>query len=93
MLNKMIINAISAVLALGVTSTSIAKSSPMQESTAQGMEKCFGIVKAGMNDCGNASHSCSGEAKQDGDKSEWIFLPEGYCKKIVSGSTQAPPKS
>ena len=27
-----------------------------------GFEKCQGIVKAGMNDCGTSTHQCSGKA-------------------------------
>jgi uncharacterized membrane protein len=35
-----------------------------------GVEKCGRIVKAGMNDCGSATHSCAGQAKTDGDPAE-----------------------
>ncbi|MBX3709162.1 MAG: DUF2282 domain-containing protein [Gammaproteobacteria bacterium] len=50
-----------------------------------GMEKCYGIAKAGANDCGNVSHSCSGEAKIDGDIKEWMYVPTGLCKRISGG--------
>ena len=53
------------------------------------MEKCYGVVKAKMNDCGTASHSCAGQAGSDGDKNEWVFLPKGTCDKLVNGSTTA----
>ena len=54
----------------------------------EGNEKCYGIVKAGKNDCGAAdkSHACMGGAKTDGDINEWISLPKGTCEKIVGGS-------
>ncbi|NEQ65878.1 MAG: DUF2282 domain-containing protein [Symploca sp. SIO1B1] len=48
-----------------------------------GMEKCGGIVKAGMNDCGANDHSCSGGAETDNDPKEWIYVPEGTCEKIT----------
>ncbi len=51
-----------------------------------GFEKCAGIVKAGLNDCGTSKHSCSGNAKTDSDPEEWIYVPAGTCEKIV-GST------
>lgn len=100
---KTITNAISAVLALGITSTSLAADQPqqptqppqqkgkamMQGPALPGMERCFGIAKAGRNDCGNASHNCSGEAKIDRDTKEWIYVPEGLCSKITGGSTQS----
>ncbi len=53
------------------------------------MEKCYGVVKAGKNDCASAkkgSHSCAGSATVDGDKSEWILLPAGTCDRLVNGS-------
>ncbi len=56
------------------------------------MEKCYGVVKAGKNDCHSAKkggHSCSGGAKKDGDKSEWVFVPSGVCEKLVNGSLKA----
>ena len=29
-------------------------------------EKCYGVVKAGLNDCQTATHSCAGTATADG---------------------------
>jgi len=55
-------------------------------------EKCYGIAKAGMNDCATATHSCAGQATRDGDPDEWIYVPKGTCKKIV-GSSLEPGKS
>jgi uncharacterized membrane protein len=51
-------------------------------------EKCYGIVKAGKNDCAAAdgSHSCAGLAKNDASGQEWVLLPSGACEKIVGGS-------
>jgi uncharacterized membrane protein len=57
-----------------------------------GFEKCAGIVKAGMNDCGSATHSCSGQAKIDGDPDEWLYVPEGTCKKIVGAELKQAAK-
>jgi uncharacterized membrane protein len=53
-----------------------------------GMEKCYGIVKKGMNDCAAGAHSCQGTATKSGDPSEWIFVPKGTCNKIVNGVTK-----
>jgi uncharacterized membrane protein len=52
-------------------------------------EKCYGVVKAGKNDCGASGHSCAGQAKEDGDANEWVFVPKGLCDKLVDGSTEA----
>ena len=51
---------------------------------AQEKEKCFGIAKAGQNDCANTSgsHSCAGQSKVDMDKSEWKYVAKGTCKTL-----------
>jgi uncharacterized membrane protein len=51
------------------------------------MEKCYGVVKAGKNDCAaGAAHSCAGQAKSDAAGDEWVYLPKGTCEKITGGS-------
>lgn len=50
------------------------------------MEKCYGIVKAGKNDCQTNSNACAGTAKKDGQKDAWLYLPKGSCEKIVGGA-------
>ncbi len=49
---------------------------------AQEKEKCFGIAKAGQNDCASVSgsHSCAGQSKVDMDKTEWKYVAKGSCK-------------
>ncbi|MBI2379590.1 MAG: DUF2282 domain-containing protein [Gammaproteobacteria bacterium] len=58
-----------------------------------GMEKCAGIAKAGKNDCGTSKHSCAGQAAQDGNAEEWVYVPTGACEKIVGGSLKAMDKA
>ncbi len=53
-----------------------------------GMEKCYGIVKAGMNDCGSSAHACAGQSSIDRGAVEWVYVPKGICKKIAGGSTK-----
>jgi uncharacterized membrane protein len=51
---------------------------------AQSKDKCFGIAKAGQNDCASISgvHSCAGQAKVDMDKGEWKYVAKGTCKDM-----------
>jgi uncharacterized membrane protein len=49
-------------------------------------EKCYGIAKAGQNDCKGEGHNCSGKSEVDGSKSEYLLVPAGLCDKIVGGS-------
>jgi uncharacterized membrane protein len=53
-------------------------------------EKCYGISKAGKNDCASTgNNSCGGTQKVDKDPKAWVYVPEGYCERIVGGSTTA----
>jgi len=52
------------------------------------MEKCYGIVKAGKNDCQTNTAPCQGSATKDGQADAWIYVPKGTCEKIVGGSTK-----
>lgn len=56
------------------------------QAQAQGnTEKCFGIAKAGKNDCQTATSSCAGTSKKDHEASAWLSVPKGTCEKIVGG--------
>jgi uncharacterized membrane protein len=58
----------------------------------EGKEKCYGVAKAGKNDCGNGKHSCAGHATVDNDKESFIVVPAGLCDKLVGGSTEPSSK-
>ena len=60
---------------------------------AQEKEKCYGIAKAGQNDCANLSgtHSCAGQSKVDLGKDEWKYVAKGTCKDM-KGMTQDEAK-
>ncbi len=76
----------------GVLAVGIATLGGNQEALAgkEGMEKCAGVVKAGMNDCDANGHTCAGLAKKDSDPNEWIYVPEGTCEKIVGARIYVP---
>ena len=48
-------------------------------------EKCYGIAKAGENDCFGQGNSCGGTSKKNRDPQAWIYVPVGTCKKIAGG--------
>jgi uncharacterized membrane protein len=78
--------AIAGILALGVAAAAFA--GPVTPKANQ--EKCYGIAKAGQNDCGTAKHACAGEgAKVDKDPTEWKYVDKGTCEK-VGGKMSAP---
>ena len=59
--------------------------------TSADKEKCYGIAKAGRNDCASAdgSHSCAGQAKADNGPNEWKYVAKGTCTK--EGGKTTPP--
>lgn len=74
--------AFAAVLAFAVTTAA-------QAEEAAATENCYGVVKAGKNDCKAGAHSCAGAATADGG-AEWVKVPTGLCEKLVGGSLTAP---
>ncbi len=84
MTNKNLIGlTISSLVALG-TASGTAQAVPDQP---KAWEKCAGIAKAGMNDCGSfdGKHKCSGQSTIDNDDNEWVYVPQGTCTKITGG--------
>jgi uncharacterized membrane protein len=53
-------------------------------------ERCYGIAKAGKNDCAHARNACGQTVKTDGDPAAWIYVPQGTCLRIVGGSPKPP---
>ena len=62
---------------------------------AQEKEKCYGIAKAGQNDCANlaGTHSCAGQAKVSDDKGEWKYVAKGTCVDMKGMSAVDAKKS
>ena len=50
------------------------------------MEKCYGVAKAGKNDCKAGKHSCAGQATKDRDPASFVVVPKGLCDKLAGGS-------
>ena len=78
--------ALATVCAAGAGSAAAVDSEPAKE-------KCYGIAKAGQNDCAaaNGSHSCAGQAKTDNSPTEWKHVVKGTCEK-AGGKTTPPAK-
>lgn len=63
-------------------------STAAQASSHDNMEKCYGVSKAGHNDCGTATSACAGTSKVDNDPHAWKYVPKGTCEKM-GGSLEA----
>ena len=79
----------SALAAAIVAPVALSAQKPVPAPTAFKTEKCFGLAKAGQNDCAaTGNHSCAGLSKVNADPQAWIYVPAGYCDRIVGGSLQ-----
>ena len=79
----MIQAAVAGVVALGLAGFAAAQPAKPKEGT----EKCYGVAKAGQNDCGTAKHACAGQSKTDGDPTEWKYVAKGTCEKLGGKSS------
>lgn len=78
------VTAISSLLSLGA-----AFATPTFAADKVEMEKCYGVVKAGKNDCAGPAHACAGQAKVDAGGKEYVTLPKGTCARLAGGSLTA----
>lgn len=77
---KVVAGALTALLVAAPASTSLADGH---------MEKCYGVAKAGQNDCAaGEGTTCQGTSTVDGQKNAWILVPAGLCEKLVGGSLE-----
>ncbi len=78
-MNKSVLTAaLAGVLIAGIAAPALADNMAMS-----GKEKCYGIAKAGKNDCKtmNGSHACAGHATKDNDPNEFKMVDTGTCEK------------
>lgn len=73
----------------GAITTALALA-PMTGAHAEDTEKCYGVAKAGKNDCkAGPGTSCAGSSTVDGQGNAWMLVIKGTCEKIVGGSLAA----
>jgi uncharacterized membrane protein len=74
--------ALGSLLAFGTVTASL-------PALAADSEKCYGVVKAGKNDCQTNTSACAGTSTADHQGDAWVYVPKGLCEKIVGGSLEA----
>lgn len=82
---KLIASALAAAVASPVsTSAQVPQPAPLPVFKA---EKCYGIARAGENDCASTGNNeCARTSRKSNDLRAWIYVPEGYCHRIQGGS-------
>lgn len=83
--NSLVTAALAGLFALG-GNTAMAQSSKDQE-------MCWGVAKAGQNDCANskAGHGCSGASKVDYDPNDFKMMKTGTCVQMGGSLKQGEP--
>ena len=81
--NTIIRSALMGLMALGVAGATTAQA----QSTPK--EKCYGVSKAGQNECAAGKNSCAGTSKVDNDPTAWKLVAKGSCEKIGGKLTPA----
>ncbi len=88
--------ALAAVLALSAgVSMASAADDHMKTGAKAAMEKCYGVAKAGENDCkAGAGTSCAGTSKADYQGDAWKHVAKGTCvtMKTPTGMGSLTPK-
>lgn len=77
---------LSSALASVLAVTAISTSGSAQADEAP--EKCYGVAKAGRNDCSTDKHACAGMASEDNAPDEWRYVPAGSCEKMGGKRSQ-----
>jgi len=85
--------AIAGLMALGAVNLASTANAHEVDWMKKGVkaEKCYGVCKAGKNDCSTKNHGCAGAAKTDKDPNEWIYVPIGVSEKIGGKAKTVQP--
>lgn len=76
-----------AIAVAGAFATALTVSA-VGQADAQEREKCYGIAKAGQNDCkAGPGTSCAGTSTIDYQANAWKLVPKGQCTKTAAAAT------
>lgn len=74
----------------GAIATAMATTAPSANAAKAGMEKCYGVAKAGQNDCkAGPGTTCAGTSTTDSQTNAWLLVPDGTCTKLTGGSLES----
>jgi len=82
-LNKKLLigSAVATALTMAASTSSVALAGD------KSMERCYGVAKAGKNDCkAGPGTSCAGSSTKDAQGDAWMYVAKGTCDKLVGGS-------
>lgn len=92
----MTITRTAAALAIAFATSATLAAHTASAADAPKTEKCFGVAKAGKNDCkAGAGTSCAGTSKTDYQGNAWKLVKAGTCTTIKTpkGTGSLTPKA
>ncbi|HEY2344704.1 MAG TPA: DUF2282 domain-containing protein [Xanthomonadaceae bacterium] len=80
------------ILAAAASLFAVSSSAFAADQDHSSQDKCFGISKAGQNDCASTTgtHACAGQSKKDNDPTDFKYVAKGTCKTM--GGMMSMPK-
>lgn len=85
--NVILTSAVGAIIGM----SGLAGSAAAADVRCAEQERCYGVSKAGKNDCATSSSACSGTATQDHQKDAWVYVPKGTCSKLGGALAYVKP--
>ncbi len=85
--------ALATICAAANVAAATAAAATAAAASSEPTEPCFGVAKAGQNDCASADgvHACAGESTVDMGPNDWKYVAKGTCEKL-GGKTTPPAK-
>lgn len=84
---KTLVSSALAALAAVAATAAVSQAGPAEQPDYS-FEKCYGVVKSGLNDCQTNTHSCAGTSTTDNQGDAWLYVPAGTCAKLTGGATE-----
>ena len=72
----------SALALAGAFTAALGLAASPNAAKADDFEKCYGVSKAGANDCANGANGCAGTSKVDYDGQAWKMVKTGTCTSL-----------
>ena len=81
---------VAALAVTGALAAALVATAPSADAKKAGMEQCYGVAKAGQNDCkAGPGTTCAGTSTSDDQANAWVLVPAGTCTKLTGGSLEA----
>ena len=79
--NLAVAAAVTGLLAVGATTLTTTAVHAAEK------EKCYGVAKAGKNDCATNTSSRAGTSTKDAQSDAFIVVPKGLCDRLSGSSS------